>query len=243
VSKLVLAIMLVGSSALPAAAQRGAATQRAPTTGPAAFAVTVTDPSGTPLTGVDVTVTGRAQRSASTENGRIAFEDLPVGPYHFKFEKDGYDTVEQDVTGKRGAPVDVKVTMTPTPKPVEPPPPPAPEPKPPSTVKPVVLDMPAFIEKYYVGKASGTTTPMACSEGGSATLIQANEPIAEHTHADADEYVYVIAGEGNARMGGRQEPVSAGVFLMIPRGAPHAFTVGKKHPLVFVSTLAGGHCS
>jgi hypothetical protein len=176
-------------------------------------------------------------------NGRIAFEDLPVGPYHFKFEKDGYDTVEQDVTGKRGAPVDVKVTMTPTPKPVEPPPPPAPEPKPPSTVKPVVLDMPAFIEKYYVGKASGTTTPMACSEGGSATLIQANEPIAEHTHADADEYVYVIAGEGNARMGGRQEPVSAGVFLMIPRGAPHAFTVGKKHPLVFVSTLAGGHCS
>jgi mannose-6-phosphate isomerase-like protein (cupin superfamily) len=44
-------------------------------------------------------------------------------------------------------------------------------------------------------------------------------------------------------MGERNEPISAGVFLMIPRGAAHAFTVGKKHPLVFVSTLAGGHCS
>jgi len=242
VRNLALTIAFVGLVGLPLAAQRGTA-PRAPTTGPAAFAVTVTDPSGTPLTDVDVTVTGRAQRSGSTEGGRIAFEDLPTGPYHFKFEKDGYDPVEQDVTGKRGAPVDVKVTMTPKPKPVEAPPPPAPEPKAPSTVKPVVLDMPAFIEKHYVGKASGTTTPMACSDGGSATLIQANEPIAQHTHADADEYVYVIAGEGNARMGERVEPISAGVFLMIPRGAPHAFTVGKKHPLVFVSTLAGGHCS
>jgi hypothetical protein len=43
--------------------------------------------------------------------------------------------------------------------------------------------MPAFIEKYYVGKASGKTTPMACSDGGSATLVQANDAIAEHTHA------------------------------------------------------------
>lgn len=244
--KLVFAVVLVGVAALPLSAQRGtagAAAQRAPATGPAAFAVMVTDPSGKPITDVQVTVTGRTQRSGSTEGGRIAFEDLPVGQYHFKFEKDGYDTVEQDVAGKRGAPVDVKVTLTPKPKPVEAPPPPAPEPKPASNAKPVVLDMPAFIEKYYVGKASGKTTPMACSDGGSATLVQANDPIAEHTHADADEYIYVIAGEGNARLGDRNEPVSAGVFMMIPRGTAHAFAVGKKHPLVFVSTLAGGHCS
>ncbi|HWK10750.1 MAG TPA: carboxypeptidase regulatory-like domain-containing protein [Vicinamibacterales bacterium] len=241
VRKLVLAGVLVGLSVHPLAAQRGA-TQRTPATGPAAFAVLVTDPGGAPLTDVQVTVTGRVQRSGSTESGRIAFEDLPVGQYHFKFEKDGYDTVEQDAAGKRGAPVDVKVTMTPKPKPVEPPPP-APEPKPAVNAKPVVLDMPAFIEKYYVGKASGKTTPMACSDGGSATLIQANDAIAEHTHADADEYIYVIAGEGSARLGERSEPLSAGVFLMIPRGAAHAFTVGRKHPLVLVSTLAGGHCS
>jgi mannose-6-phosphate isomerase-like protein (cupin superfamily) len=246
VRKLVFAVVLVGVTALPISAQRGSTApppQRGATTGPAAFAVFVSDPSGTPITDAEVTVTGRTQRSGSTEGGRIAFEDLPVGQYHFKFEKEGYDPVEQDVTGKRGAPVDVRVTMTPKPKPVEPPPPPAPEPKTATTAKPVVLDMPAFVEKYYVGKAAGKTTPMACSDGGSATLIQANDPIAEHTHPDADEYIYVIAGEGNARLGDRNEPLGAGVFMMIPRGAAHAFTVGKKHPLVFVSTLAGGHCT
>lgn len=240
-SKLVLAVVLVGWAVLPVSAQRGSA-QRA-TTGPAAFAVFVSDPSGKPITNVQVTVTGRAERSAATENGRIAFENLPVGQYHFKFEKDGYEPVEQDVTGRRGAPVDVKVTMAPVPAPEPPPPPPAPEPKPESTVKPVVLDMPAFIEKFYVGKASGKTTPMACSDNGSATLIQANDAIAEHTHDDADEYIYVIAGEGNAQLGARNEPLGAGVFLMVPRGAAHAFTVGRKRPLVFISTLAGGHCS
>ncbi|HTI38513.1 MAG TPA: carboxypeptidase regulatory-like domain-containing protein [Vicinamibacterales bacterium] len=243
---LTVAMVLVGVSALPLSAQRGSAaapaSQRAPATGPAAFAVMVTDPSGAGITDVQVTVTGKAQRSGSTEGGRIAFEELPVGSYHFTFEKDGYETVEQDVTGRRGAAVDVKVTMTPKPAPA-PPPPPAPEPKPSVVAKPIVLDMPAFIEKYYIGKGSGKTTPMACSDGGSATLIQANDAIAEHTHTDADEYVYVIAGEGNARLGERVEPLSAGVFMMIPRGAAHAFTVGKKHPLVFVSTLAGGHCS
>jgi mannose-6-phosphate isomerase-like protein (cupin superfamily) len=248
VRNLAFAIAFAGVAAFPLAAQRGStqpqrgSAQRAPATGPAAFAVMVTDPSGKPITDVNVTVTGKANKSGSTEGGRIAFEDLPVGPYHFKFEKEGYETVEQDVVGKRGAPVDVKVTMTPTPPPA-PPPPAAPEPAPTVNAKPVVLDMPAFIEKYYVGKASGTTTPMACSDGGSATLVQANDPVAEHTHADADEFVYVIAGEGSARMGQRNEPLSAGVFMMIPRGTAHSFGVGKKHPLVFVSTLAGGHCS
>jgi mannose-6-phosphate isomerase-like protein (cupin superfamily) len=228
--------MLVGISALPVAAQRGA------TTGPAAFAIFVTDPTGAPINNVKVTMTGRVEKSGTTERGRLAFEELPVGKYHFTFEKDGYDPAEQDATGRRGAPVDVKATLTPKPKPVEPPPPP-PEPEPVVVAKPVVLDMPAFIEKYYVGKESGKTTPMACSDGGSATLVQANDAIAEHTHADADEFIYVIAGEGNARLGAdRNEPLGAGVFLMVPRGLSHAFTVGKKHPLVFVSTLAGGHC-
>lgn len=234
--KLALALMVVGLSAFSVAAQRGA------TSGPAAFAVFVTDPSGAPMTDVSVTLTGRAQKSGTTERGRIAFEDLPVGTYHFKFQKDGYDPVEQDVAGKRGAPVDVKVTMTPVPKPV-PPPAPAPEPKPAVNTHPVVLDMPAFIEKNYVGKGGGKTTPMACSDGGSATLVQANDGVAEHTHADADEFIYVIAGEGAVTLAQRNEPLSAGVFMMIPRGTAHAFTVGKKHPLVFVSTRAGEHCS
>ena len=72
--------------------------------------------------------------------------------------------------------------------------------------------------------------------------MQINEPVTEHTHADADEFVYVIAGQGTARLGDRQEPLSAGVFMMIPRGAAHAFTAAAKKPLVLISTRAGEQC-
>jgi mannose-6-phosphate isomerase-like protein (cupin superfamily) len=103
--------------------------------------------------------------------------------------------------------------------------------------------MPAFIEKYYVKKASGTTTPLACSTGGASTLIQINDPIATHTHDDADEFLYVIAGQGSANMGERHESLGPGVYVMIPRGTAHGFTTGPKKPLVMISTRAGERCA
>ena len=115
-------------------------------------------------------------------------------------------------------------------------------PPPTVTAKPIALDLPTFIEKNYVGRAPGRTTPLACSAGGPAVLLQINEPVATHTHADADEFVYVIAGQGNAVIADRQEQLSAGIFLLIPRGTPHAFTAGPKKPLVLVSTRAGEKC-
>ena len=102
--------------------------------------------------------------------------------------------------------------------------------------------MPAFIEKNYVGRAAGKTTPLACGTGGTATLLQINEPVAEHAHADADEFLYVIAGQGTARMGDRQEPLSSGVFVLIPRGVAHTLTAGPRKPLVLLSTRAGEKC-
>jgi mannose-6-phosphate isomerase-like protein (cupin superfamily) len=225
------------AAALPASAQRRAA-------GTTTFAVMVTGPDGAGLSGVRVTaVSGKTERSSTTEGGRTVFENVPNGTYHFTFERDGYDTVQQDVTGKRGGIVEVKAAMAATPKP-EPPPQPSPaaEGAPEPAVKPVVLDMPAFIEKNYVGKAAGTKTAMACAPGGSATLVQINDPIAEHTHGDADEFIYVIAGQGDVLFGSRDEPLGAGVFVMVPRGTPHSFRLGKKKPLVFVSTLAGDQC-
>jgi len=209
--------------------------------GSVTFAVAVTDPSGAPVPDVKVTVTGAAERTTRTEGGRIVFEGLPPGAYRFRFEKDGFVTLERELAGRGGAPIDVTVTLSPAP----PPPPPAPVAPPPEHVvdaKPVALDMPAFIEKNYVGRAAGKTTPLACSTGGTATLLQINEPVAEHTHADADEFIYVIAGQGTARLGDRQEALGPGVFMLIPRGAAHSFTAGPKKPLVLISTRAGEKC-
>src|SRR3990172_6169935 len=101
---LVLTLILAGATAADLGAQRrGAAGNRATVT----FAVTVE---------------GADKRSARTEAGRIAFENLKAGAYRLRFEREGFVTLERELTARGGAPTDVKVTLAPMPAP----PPPAP---------------------------------------------------------------------------------------------------------------------
>ncbi len=232
-----LAVMVSFVAGLDLSAQ-----QRRAQTGPVTFAIFVADPAGTPLGGVAVTVDGPVKRKVSTEGGRIALENLPTGAYHFTFERDGFYMAEKDVTARGRTPIDVKVTMTPRPKPVPALKPPPPEPPLVESATPVVIDLPGFIEKNYVGRAAGKTVQLACSAGGTSTLLQINEPIAQHTHPEADEFIYVIAGEGTAHVGGREERLRAGYFLLVPRRASHSFSVTRKGPLVLLSTRAGEKC-
>ena len=238
--KSLLPILLLTLAAGTVSAQRRGA---APTTGPVTFTISVTDSTGAPVSDVRVTLTGPVTRTARTERGRTVFENVPSGQYTVAFEKAGYVSADRSVTGRGSKPIDVAVTLEreapPPPTPVEPPPPP---PAPPVDTKIAILDMPAFIEKNYIGRATGKTTPMGCAAGGSSTLIQMNEPLAEHTHDDADEFIYVIAGQGVAKVSGREEPLGPAVFLMVPRGMPHTMSVGPKKPLVMMSVLAGERC-
>ena len=236
---LIPSIVLLAVCTGPLQAQRREGAARG---GPVTFAILVSDPSGAPVPDAMVTVSGAASRTTRTEGGRAVFEGLPVGDYLFHFEKDGYVPFERRVTGRGAKPIDVKVTLTPIGLPPLkavgslPPPPPAVD------ARFVVLDLPAFIEKNYVGRAAGRATPLACAAGGAGTLLQINEPVAEHTHADADEFVYVIAGQGTVRLGDRQETLGPGVFLMIPRRMAHTLTAGPKKPLVLMSVRAGEKC-
>jgi mannose-6-phosphate isomerase-like protein (cupin superfamily) len=237
---LIPSILVFAAFVSPLSAQRQGAGAGG---GSVTFAVAVTDPSGAPVPDVKVSVSGAAARTSRTEGGRIAFEGLPAGAYRMRFEKTGFVTLEREVTGRGGKPIDVKVTLTPVPAPPVPPIGPVGA-LPPTPVDPklVVLDMPAFIEKNYVGRAVGKSTPLGCATGGPATLLQINEPVALHAHDDADEFIYVIAGQGMAQFGERKEPLGPAVFLMIPRGMAHTLTAGPKKPLVLVSIRAGEKC-
>ena len=68
----------------------------------------VTDPKGAPLEGVKVTVTTQAVTTFKTEavtNKEGKFEKLlinAVPSYHYKFEKEGYATVDRDFKAKIG---------------------------------------------------------------------------------------------------------------------------------------------
>lgn len=234
---LVFASVSMGSAAAQSPQKRaGRAT--------ATLAVVVSDPSGTPIGNVLVTVDGPDKRSARTEAGRIAFENLPTGAYRLRFEREGFVPLERELTARGGAPMDVKVTLSPMP---EPPPPPAPvvpaAEKPAISAAPTALDLPSVIEKNFIGREPAKTSPLSCATDGSSSVIQVKEQLAQHAHDDADEFIYVIAGDGTARVSQRTEPVHAGMFLMIPRGVPHTFTATGKRPIMMLSTLAGQGCS
>jgi mannose-6-phosphate isomerase-like protein (cupin superfamily) len=206
------------------------------------LAIFVADPTGAQVPNVLVTVEGPAPRTARTEGGRIAFEGLPPGDYRLRFEREGFITLERELIARAGAPIDVKVTLNPMPAP-PPPPPPAETPrKPVISAKAVAFDITAVIEKEYVGRGAGKTTPLACGNEGAATLIQVKEPLSQQAHPESDEFLYVIAGEGNAHVAGRQERLKAGVLLFVPRGVNHALTASGRNPLVVVSMQAGEGC-
>jgi mannose-6-phosphate isomerase-like protein (cupin superfamily) len=213
--------------------------------GSATLAISVTDSGGTPVPDVLVTLQGPAQRSSRTEGGRIAFEGLPPGSYRLRFEREGFITLERELSARSGAPMDVKVTLNRAP---EPPPAPTPPPaaaelkKPALDAKPAVFDVPAVFEREYVSRGSGKMTPLACGSEGTATLIQIRETVAQHAHERADEFLYVIGGEGSAQVAGRGERLKAGVLIFVPRGVAHALTASGRNPLVVVSTRAGEGC-
>jgi mannose-6-phosphate isomerase-like protein (cupin superfamily) len=215
--------------------------------GTATFAISVTDSAGAPLDNVRVIVQGPANREVRTEFGRIALENLPSGAYRLRFEREGFVTLERELAGRGGAPIDVKVTLTPAPPPPKPaaaPAPVAPPPAPAVKADPVALDILAFLEKKenYVGRTPAKNSQLGCSGGGTATLMQFNESVTEHAHADADEYLYVVAGTGTVRIGAADQPLAASVFVQIPRTMTHTLTVKGKTPLIVLSIKAGEPC-
>lgn len=208
----------------------------------ATLAILVTDPAGAQIPNVSVTIEGPASRTARTEGGRIAIESLPPGEYRLRFEREGFITLERELTARAGAPTEVKITLQPVP---EPPPSPKPiEPSSPSANgKPAVFDVIAVAEKEFVGRAAGKTTALVCGGEGSATLIQLNDPVTDHAHDDADEFIYVVAGEGAANVQGMAHRLRAGVLLYVPRGVVHRFSRSGRNPLIVLSTRAGDGCA
>jgi hypothetical protein len=220
-------------------------TQRRGGGGSATLAVVLTDAAGAPISNALVTVQGAAERSARTEQGRIVFEGVPPGNYRLRFEREAFVTLERELVARAGAPTEVKATLNPAP-PIKPLPcveAPKPVPVAPAVVSPAAIDLLGFIEKNYVGREAGKTSPISCTPGGTASLIQVREPLDVPAHADADEFLYVIAGTGAVRIGQHVETLQSGVLMLVPRTMPHVLTSRGRNPLVVLSVRAGERCA
>lgn len=211
--------------------------------------VQVTDQSGNPLSGVAVALSGPVDRSAQTgQDGTTAFRSMRAGTYRLRFEHEGFITLERELT-TRAQPADVSVALSAAPRPVKPvepvaPPPPPPSAKPNRNVEPRTISLVDWVEKNLIKSEPIKSSLIACAEGGTATLLQIKDPMTEQTHADADEMVYVIAGEGFVRIRNQDVKMAPGSFALVPRGIPHTMRRdGRVRALIVLSVMAGAACA
>jgi mannose-6-phosphate isomerase-like protein (cupin superfamily) len=73
-------------------------------------------------------------------------------------------------------------------------------------------------------------------------VLQLRDSLALHTHADLDEILYVVAGDGVVRVRDETMTLAPGSLTVIPRGLPHATERRGRNPLIVLSTLAGAAC-
>jgi mannose-6-phosphate isomerase-like protein (cupin superfamily) len=205
----------------------------------------VTARDGRTLPGVSVKATGPVEREGRTDDsGLVTLQTLQPGTYRLRFDHETFISLEKEVNVPAGKPLRISATLTPAPPPPPPPKPePAPAPPPPTvpdgTYTPSAINIPDFFESSSVGSAP---VKLGCGAHATSTLVQTREPVAEHAHAEADEMIYIVAGEGTHRVGGRDTPLKAGTFAFVPSGTSHSMSRRGSRPLIFVSTLAGPPC-
>ncbi len=215
----------------------------------ASAAVVVTDQSGAGIADVRVTVTGPVAREGTTaRDGTLRLQALRPGTYRLRFESPDFITLERDVTVKSGPATEVDVALDRAiakPKPAEPETPPAPAPTaghapaaadPNATVESVAL--PDWIERNLIGRSDPVKeTTVGKTPVTTATVIQVREPIKDRVRADADEMLYVIAGEGVLRAKGRELTLDAGALVVVPRGVGYSLERRGRNPLIALSIV------
>lgn len=205
----------------------------------------VTSLGGQTVGDVKVTVNGPVARQGTTDPGGIVrLSGMRPGTYRAHFEHPRFVTFEKEVTLVAGKSIAVDVTLTEAPPP-PPPPPPAPvAPAGPQGTpgEPKTMSLPDFIERNLISREPVKESPLGCSGVLNSVLIQIKEPLAERVHDNADETIYVVAGQGTIKLGGRESGLDAATLVVIPRGTPYSLTRRGSKPLIVLATQSGEPC-
>jgi mannose-6-phosphate isomerase-like protein (cupin superfamily) len=245
-----IAPMLIVTMAVSAAAAQVGTPQRRARVQPMPTHLIVRDVSGTPIEGVNVTIDDSGSQPVVTDAKGMVDVMLGDGTRRLRLERDGFITLEREVTIRAGKPSEVYIVLSTAPAaaapPEPPPPPPPPEPEPaPAAIAagpPVHVSVPAFLDRNFIGREASKQTVLACMPGSTTRLLQLRDPLAAHKHDDVDEIVYVVAGEGAIRIGGQSTLAEPGSLSVIPRGVEHSIERRGNNPLILLSSLAGEPC-
>ena len=83
---------------------------------------------------------------------------------------------------------------------------------------------------------------LGCSGGSASRLIMTRENVTMHTHADADEMLYVVAGDAALTVADKEQVVQPGWFSVVPRGMSHSLTRRGRNALLLLSVRSGPPC-
>ena len=205
--------------------------------------VQVTDRSGKPLEGSRVTVEGPSDREGETlASGRATFERVSAGTYRVRIEHDAFITLEKDIVVRAGVAALVEAALSPAPS---------------ASARaalnvsraglvaarPTTLSIPDMVEKEYISREPHKETVIGCSGSSETRLIQVREPLTTHMHAEADEMLYMVAGDATLKVGDVETTTASGWFSIIPRGMSHSITRKGRNPVILLSTVSGTPCT
>jgi hypothetical protein len=235
--------LFLGGFAHAEAAQRGAA----PPPARSGIAMTVTDPVGGRLEGVEVELLGLSDRRGHTDpNGQINFPSLQAGTYRLRFSGGEVIAFEREVTLRAGQVTTVDVTLNrvpPAPPPLEPPAPV--EAPPPVTAvlgQPRMFSIVDLLEQEFIGRQPRRESLLSCSGELRASMIQLNDPMPERLYDEADAVYYVLGGQGTIRLNGLETRLDTNGFASVPRGTLHSFERRGNRALVLLAILGGSPC-
>lgn len=256
---LMLALQQTSAAAQPSAAPTTASPTQAParrsTTAPTStLRVHVTDRQGLALQGVQVTAEGLVSREGTSDAvGQVLLLTLPNGTYRLRASGDAFVTLEKEVVVRSGASTaaPVEMTLSSAPPPPPPPEPPAPSDTPAAPITPAsapagelrVVSIADLAERSLSGREPIKRVPVGCSGLDDTQMIVLRETLKGSEDQGVDQMLYVVAGEATLTLGGRDQTISSGWFVLVPRGMSHTLTRRGRNPAILLVVSGGQPCS
>ena len=215
---------------------------------PAIVDLLVTTPAGMTIPGATVKADGPVSRQGTTgADGHVVFQNMNPGTYRFRIEHDSFTTLEKEVAVAGGSRASTQAALTPGSKPPAPaPPPPAPTSTPAAPAlkpgEPRVSSLTDIAEQLLRAPDPIAERALGCSGATSSRLIRVKEALAAHTHADADEVLYIVAGDATLKLGDKDQNIAPGWFAVVPRGMSHTVTKRGRNPVLILSAISGPPC-
>jgi hypothetical protein len=184
----------------------------------------------------------------------VTLKTMTPGTYRIRADAEGFVAFEKEVSVKGAvAPTQVLLSLAaapfvPPPEPIKveapPPPPPAPAAPPLGTPgEPRVLSIPDLAEHSLSGRDPLKVFPIGCSGVSQSRLIVLRESIPSGANTDAEETLYLVAGEATLTLGSaREQAIAPGWFAIVPRGTNYALGRKGKNPAILLSTVYGRPC-